>query len=1232
MHKSEIRNLDFCGIFSPSYSSPFPVPDGDKKAAGGAKSQNTAEKPGMESVSENYFKAVNDEFEKIVIEKPEQMVNEKLIDEIAKRNEKSFEHKVVDALKNPGEALKWGGNMLKTYAASWLSEIFGLKKYMSGLKDKVKEKFGKAKDWVSDKKKGVEQRLDELKKDVEHDGDYEMEDFEKALPEYYKDFKEILIPVKQFAGRNALLLSVLGTILTVKHFDRIKNAAEGSKDFLLGLAKMPWPKKLLFMGSLCGTMAVLMYLYKTEELGKIKVPKDSRNFKKWLLTKVQHEEKQIAAFLEAEGVPNLLSGLTSHIDILDQLAQGKKHIKEFIAHPQDAVSHLLEGAKEFVRQNPEKFIRDQNIKGLSSFIKDLDLVALRAPSEVVGKCLHVQGSIRAIIAELKNGNPFTKKQTDTLKDEIEGLGVGFELLLHEGYLVVRRPLDPHFSRILIGIDPSLPPDQQFEKAWGFWPEEGWSAGVQKAADLLLEQLRFALDTGFEAFEYQENAPNLLERILRGGAYLVGAFGKVALTKGVKEYYLGPWELVWDMLRPMVEKKEFSAVEFATNWEGMILPVFCFGVTKHIAVNVMRGKIKEGFLGIKPKNILAESTVYPLLWSGRRIVDVFQMSAAVSKGQLGEFLKNKVYTLHDEFFEFMARVQYRRSWIPFFPLGKAIAQERWIQANLYEALGYLRQATNNPLRSEPAQDLIDKARKALKGAGRTAENIAFADKNMKEAKEAILKIEEKIHALDDKVMLMGRTGEKFLEPLQGPPNEAPKPAREEAPDSAKAGAEGERLKKIELEAKDLQAQLANLQRELEQRKKYIVDTATAQKKSITDPEIVQQLRALEQSLGPKISAAEESFMRFFHGHPELGRQPLPKVGHPSVPEVPTKVPRDPEIKPRIPSKVKRIGLHFLGLGVGIGLSAALGVGLSKGLEALAEKEDEFSIQPVYARTRGNGEDPQRKEAESMRFLDDYAKSFNAEYSVLYDRLSYDKLQQYDKEDSLPLVVANMASAHLKIVEKMKAFFAIPGNQQLLFRFYEQLAGQTFADLKKPKKITEYFALSFDTSTKELLFHYANEDDFKDQMYDFADFVMRHDGRTEARQSDLAKDALKYATPGLGIYMDARDMRNATRRGQVGRAIKSGIWTGVGAVADVAMLTGVGALLTATVRGTALAAKSARAAKIAMGVGLAGGALDVAYQVFAPKHSEVMRISRPPQTFVSDDFKPEVLPGDIAGNRK
>lgn len=1208
------------------------MPNGDAKSGQAAAPQNAqekVEKPGIEQLNENYFKRVNEEFEKIVKERPEEMMNAALVDDIAKRNEKSFGAKVIDALKDPGEALKWGGNLLKTYAASWLGEISGLKKYVFGLKDKIQEKIGKAKGWGEQKKKGVEEKLDKLKEDVDPDAGYEMEDFEKALPNYYKDFKEILIPVKQFAVRNRLFLGVLGTVMMVKHFDRLKSAVEGSKDFLLGLAKMPWPKKLLFMGSLCGSMAILMHLYKTEELGKIKVPKDSRNFKKWLETKFQHEEKKIKEFLDAEGVPDLLSGFHLHIDILDQLAQGKKKIKDFIANPKEAVGHLLEGAKEWLRQHPDKFVRDQNIKGLESFLKDIDLIALRAPSDQATKCLSLQDSIRKIVNELKNGEPLRPDHVTMLKTEIEGLGMGFELIIHEGFLIVRKSGDPAFNLIKIGIDPSLTPDQQFEKAWEFWPEEGGFAGTQKSAENLLEQLRFALDTSMFAFEYKENAPNLLMRLVRGGFYLIGSFGKFSLTKGTQEYYLGPWELVWDLVRPLVGGKEFSAVEFAVDWEDMILPVFCFGVSKHIAVNVIRGKVKEGFLGIKPKNILVESAVYPLLWTGRRLIDGLQMGKALMNGQFSELLKNKALILHDAFFEFMARVKYRRSWFPG-KLGKAIAQERWVEANLWEALSTLRAATNNPLRSEPDQALINQARAAVKAAGDAGEGIAFADKSMQQAKDAIPKIEQRIREREERIAALRRSG-KPVPAVEADRQEAP----EHASEAEKAGADKTKREQIEMEGKRLNAELERLQLELEQRRKYIVNTAMAQGKGIGDPEVVRQIAELEKNMGGKILAAEENLKTLYRSlHPELGPEAAPRAGHPSVPEAPTKAAPGKERKlPKPPSKIRRLGLHFLGLGASIGISAGLGIGLGKGIEALSEKEDEFSIEPVQKRRKEAREKP-AAEDQGLRFFEDYAKGFNLEYSRMFDQLHYERLSQYEKEDSLPLIADQMAKEHAAIVEEMKAFLRVPANQDLLFRFYERLVGGSVIDTTKPKKLTEYFALSYDPSRREILFHYASPDDFKAQMYDYADFVMRHDGKTEATQGDLVKDAVKYATPGLGIYMDGRDMVNAARRGQVGRAIKSGLWTGVGAVADLAMLTGAGALVTGAVRGTSLAAKTGRAAKVAMAIGVGGGALDVAWQVFTPKHSQVMRIPKPPFR-MPDGLKPmtasEAVPDGIAHPR-
>ncbi len=1198
------------------------MPD-DNKPAGGASApppaKERSEKPGMERVSENYFKQVNAEFEKIVKEKPQEMMNEKLIDEISKRNEKSFEHKVVDALKSPGEALKWGGNMLKTYAAAWLAEMFDLKKHFFGLKDKVKG-------WVDEKTKGFKKKLEGLRewigkgkgpsKDEESakeeksteetdENEIQVDELEKVGPQYYCDLLPYLLEGKDFVVNNEELVAAFALL----NAGRIKAAAGGSKDVLVALFKMPWPKKLLMMGSFFGALAMLMHIYKVNELGKIKVPKDSKNFKKWILHKLEAEKEKIGEFLSSEGVstPEFFSNLHLHLDIMDDLAQGKKKMKDFIAHPEDMAKHLTEGAFEFFRSNPEKYVRQQNQKGLKSFSIDLEkwAIAPDVSADSAKKCGELRTKVGEILSELQQGKPLTQKHIEILQKGVESLGLDLEVMVDDGYLLWRGLNE---RRIItkgpkyIGIDPSLPMDQQFDKAWMF----------STVPDLMK-----APGKGLEIMKYQvQHVVDIVKKSIDGGGilYLLGEGLEAVLYAYGKKYILGPWELLKDVKHQIVnyyEGKEVSGYEMLVHLQDGLLPVFCVGLTKTMAIHLAKGKLGE-VLNVKSiaKGIVLESALYQVTGGFRTLRAAWRGAKVMFRGEIGELLANPLYRATDSFFElnhrwggfFRRKISFQGS------VREAIGQKQYILEELYSALGWLQGATSPKYREPPAESL-KKARDALERAGMKS-RVEFPDKNMPAAKDAVKKIFDEVNKLENEIMGMERTGK--IEPL--------------ASEAAKAG-EAERLKKLELDAKELEAAWKNLQRELEQRRKYIVDTATAQRKSVTDPEIAEQLRALEQSLGPKISAAEESFMRFFHGHPELGREPLPKTPRTGVPEVPTKIPHGPELKPRIPSKVKRIGLHFLGLGAGIGLSAALGVGLGKGLEAFAEKEDEFSIEPVSARKK-SGEDAQ---AGGMRFLDDYAKSFNSEYSVLYDRLSYDKLQQYDKEDSLPLVVQNMASEHLKIVEKMKAFLAIPGNQQLLFRFFEQLAGTSFADLKKPKKITEYFALSYDASNKELLFHYASEDDFKAQMYDFADFVMRHDGRTEAKQSDLAKDAVKYATPGLGIYMDARDTRNAVRRGQVGRALKSGLWTGVGAFADAAALTGFGALLTGAVRGTVLATKSARAAKIAMLAGLGGGALDVAYQLFTPKHSEVMKIARPDRTFVSEDLKPQALPGDIAGTR-
>lgn len=90
-----------------------------------------------EKISDNYFEQVNTEFQKEVLKGN---IGPEAIEEIKNRNEATFMEKVVDAIKNPGEAYKWLKTaVITSLAGSWLGDIFGVSDALKKAKEKVME-------------------------------------------------------------------------------------------------------------------------------------------------------------------------------------------------------------------------------------------------------------------------------------------------------------------------------------------------------------------------------------------------------------------------------------------------------------------------------------------------------------------------------------------------------------------------------------------------------------------------------------------------------------------------------------------------------------------------------------------------------------------------------------------------------------------------------------------------------------------------------------------------------------------------------------------------------------------------------------------------------------------------------------------------------------------------------------------------------------------------------------
>lgn len=1247
--------------------------NGDSKPGAGAppKAQEKVEKPGMEQLNENYFKRVNEEFEKMVKEKPEEFINTKLIDDISKRNEASFEKKVVDGLKKPDEAFTWGGNMLKVYAGSWIAEITGLKKYVGVLKDKINGLIEKGKTWLGEKTKGVKGKLEGLKKKwgfgekeedqgkapeaeiaPEGEGDIETIPLSEAGKEMLEGLSYYLSPLHEKIVAHPKAAAIIAAWVSLKHFDQLQSGAGLGLDVVQWLALLP----LKAVGAtrrhpLTAVMivsAVLMNKDRVPEISQMRVPKDKKNFKKYII----RELKKSREWMSRHHIPEIPE---PEIDLAAAVMSGEKKMNEVMESSEQFMDNILQAVFELASSNPEKLLRGVNRTGLEAFqvaVKNFRYEAGK-DSEEGKKYGELLSTLESVVKELAEGRPLNSSHIEELKAKASP--VGFSIYEQNGFFLWKKEAGGVLQMRVrqLAVDPKLSPREAFERAQEFVvdPHSYWAAGA-RYLEVPFEQGRLFLGDIRENVKAIESLAPRLAKWLGEGKVLVWAIGtEIVVTDlyGVKKYLTMPFELIGKVLLAACGKYDLSETELALDHQEGMLAIACLSATRLVpslvADNVLRLDIRgllTDFVTLIPKVAI------------HAVTSPFSSSKVVGKHIVWPLLRGDVRgVLANPRLQFQSGMKARmahaqasaRRILP--GTDKTIGAMNRKEAHLWDALHALYQGVDSLLLQGHH---LDTAKAHLQKAEVSHLQIEIGD-NAKTANDAIAKILSMLEHLDRKIRLLKIKPpgfEKEIQEIDALLKGEKKPAsvealRQEPPKEAaghdeKAGAELERLKKITA----YDQKIRQLEKERDGLIQRTVDDATRKGTPLSHPEVQGKLQEARTHFEKKI--AEIWILKTPLLRPE---ERIPgKRGGPDMerraPEVPSRSPGAPEVKP--PRLGRRIGGGALRLGGAVGL----GLGLGKAFQYLEGGEEEFSVEKVYGAVKEKPIVQERDEDKEKRIvmsLKEYLQGFDRTvYQDFYQYLTYENLKNHT-ETSLQALVNNGAKEHGKVMERVKAFFAIPENAEFLFRYYDRFSRLNSEEVKKPMALNQYCSIAYNPKEKLVILHSASEDDFKEAVLEYADCVYRNEGKP-VTTTTMIEDGVLYAAPLTGIGMDARDTYYAVRRGQVKKALWSGLMTVVDVATDAALFTGFLAPASGAVKAGKLAAISARAASLAQKVHqikvmeklaansgkifFSGLVLDVSRVLFIPKHSEQIVLTRGSE--FPPTFEAHTVPGDIAGQRR
>lgn len=625
----------------------------------------TDQKEKVETLSDNYFKKVNSEFEK-AMKNGEVMDTKGKIDEIKNRNEKSFIGKVFDAIKDPAEAMKWlGATFMASMAGSWIGEIFGAKKYLNDLKEGIMGRFR-----IKKKEKGAEGEKNE---------NYgEMAPLKEAIPNFIHDIDTALLPLKRVAATNKEVLAALAAYYAITHPGQIAKAAFFSKDIVIGLAKLPFVMVRGFpLTSLFAVIAILMNRDKIQHLADIQIPKDTKNLKQYIKAHVA----EAAEWCESVDVPNIPD---AQVEIAADLLTGAKSISEYSGSIEEMIKNLLSKGAESVLLTPEKLIKQKNEKGLQVFKLDLEFLKSKSEDPVLQK--KYEELIRRVLAvrkEILEGRSLSSTHITHL--QFAAAEIDIQIFADDGYILWQKTKDgvvtegpKHFT-----LDPGLKASEALQKAKRFTvSDEDTLEAVGKVPEMFLTELKLRAGEVFDGCKSIDEADSALSKAIQGGWQLAVVGTEVVLVGATEKYALGPYKLFKNIFKKATG--DFSLTECLVDYAEGILPV----IFLTIASSTVRLKFNE--LGFK--NVILRSAAYPFTGTFATLrTTAKHVVVPLYEGKFREILSNPKNQLTSSARETLARYQtkYNR-WFGSVDIANKrsnIASLEEALRNLYKALDY-----------------------------------------------------------------------------------------------------------------------------------------------------------------------------------------------------------------------------------------------------------------------------------------------------------------------------------------------------------------------------------------------------------------------------------------------------------------------------------------------------------------------------------------------------------------
>jgi len=168
---------------------------------------NQKENKETQTTTPNYFEAVNKSFEDELLKGNS---NKETIQEIKERNKTSFFSKIVDAIKNPEEAIKWlKTSTIISIGGSWLKSLFGLDNKIEEKKEEIMHTIEDVIiDKKIDKKENTPKEENELNENETEEDENINENETEEESEYDNSFNYVIVDTPP--DKNDLTLETYG--------------------------------------------------------------------------------------------------------------------------------------------------------------------------------------------------------------------------------------------------------------------------------------------------------------------------------------------------------------------------------------------------------------------------------------------------------------------------------------------------------------------------------------------------------------------------------------------------------------------------------------------------------------------------------------------------------------------------------------------------------------------------------------------------------------------------------------------------------------------------------------------------------------------------------------------------------------------------------------------------------------------------------------------------------------